>query len=143
MAWTHILALVALVLGTAALAVPQILRLRPPAPIRGLVRWAEGRELRTRGDGRTAPLEIIGTHAGRLFTVGYQLGSPDVMLVAIDCNAAGDAALSGGFRLSDAALVSRWTDPTPEHLAGLDTLLDAMAQAAADLEAQGPPADDD
>lgn len=143
MAWTHILALVALVLGTGALAVPPILRLWPSASVRSLNRWAASRALRPRGDGRTAPLEIIGTHAGRLFTVGYQLGPPHVMLVAIDCNAAGDAALIGDFRLSDAALVSRWTDPTPEHLAGLDALLDAMAQAACDVEARSPAADED
>ncbi len=143
MAWTHILALVALVVGTSALALPSLLRLRPPAAVRALERWAAGRNLRPRGDARTTPLEIIGTEGGRLFTVGYQLGPPPVLLVAIDCNAAGEATVDRELRLSDAALVSRWTSPTLEHIAGLDALLEAMALASSDLEAQRPPADEE
>ncbi len=85
-------------------------------------------------------MEIVGTHAGRLFTVGYQGGLPDVLLVAIDCDVDGEAAFPGNVQLSDAALVSRWIHPTAEHIASIEHLLDTMVRLALDVEATRAPA---
>lgn len=140
MPWPHIVALGAVALGTVALAMRLV---RPLASVRTLEAWAGSRGWRTRGNGRATPLEIVGTHAGRLFTVGYQSGPPDVLLVAIDCDVDGEGAFPENIQLSDAALVSRWMHPTTEHLDNIEHLLDAMVRLALDLEATRAPAVDE
>ncbi len=121
--------------GTAAVGGAWLLvRSRPPAGLGALRAWAAARGHRVRGDGLDGPFEVIGERGGRLFTVAWHRGEPDVLWLAVDCDAAGDAELEGAARLSDGALVSRLVGPPAAACADPDALLDALAAAAADLE---------
>lgn len=100
--------------------------------------WAAAQGHRVREAPRA--VEVIGAQDGRLFTLSITAGPPPVLLIGVDCAAAappGDAA-EGLMRTDDGALVSRWTNPAPAHLANLGALVEAMVVAAAELEAAAP-----
>ncbi len=101
------------------------------AAVRG---WAARRGLVVRSLGDR--VEVVGRSEGRFFTVSLQEGPPPVLLVAVDCSANTDSSESAVATTDDGALVSRWTNPTAEHLAGLDQLVGALVQAAVDLEGE-------
>jgi len=114
-------------------------RLRPSPSARALRAWGEAAGLHCRGDGVDQPLELVGRRRDRWFTVALQRGPPEVLLLAIDCDAAGDAPLAGGRHLSDGALATRVTAPPVALCADPLPWLDALADAAEALEADAAP----
>lgn len=134
---------VAAFVATAAVGAWAVRARRAPPALAALRGWAERAGHPTRGDGVDHPFEVIGEVGGRLYTVAFQRGRPDVLWVAVDCAAAGEAELPGGPRLSDGALVSRvWSPPLPLCADPLPAI-EALVTAAADLElrvtARAPP----
>jgi len=121
-------------------------------PAEGLRAFAKARGALVRGDGRVAPLTVLGQVRGRAFTVTWQrpAGGGDVLLVGVDCAASvaeplppvGPAVGTGApwTEASDAALVTRWVRPAPELTTPerLDALIEAMAELAAELEERHP-----
>lgn len=101
-----------------------------------LLAWAKSRGYLARGDGRTAPVEVVGALGSRRFTVSLLPVDPPVMLVGLDCHA------DDGGDVHDSTLVTRWTRPRPSDLERLDEVLSGMAQVATELEKSRPTAPD-
>lgn len=118
---------------------------RQLAPIDAIHALAASRRARVRGDGRREPLVVLGSVAGRAFTLTWQQGGEgDVLLLAIDCvgEAAPSSAEGGERAAGDAALVTRWVRPSADVFARLDTILEEQARLAAELEERGPTVDE-
>lgn len=116
-------------------------RLDADSPTERLRAWAERRHHPVRGDGRSGPVEVVGTLGERLFTVALVPDGTGTLLVGIDCHAREAVPGPGAFTLHDGALVSRWTAPRAEDVDRLDEILVGMAELAAELESRGPVAD--
>lgn len=103
----------------------------------GLHTFAARSGARVSGDGRHAPFTAVGTLRGRAFSVTWQPGATDLLIVAVDCDA-GDQPLEGA-EVQDAALVARWTAPTSELLTAesLTRLVEALTTTAEEVEAAG------
>ncbi len=128
----------ALVGTTAVIGAWAWARLRPSPAARALRAWGDAQGVHRRGDGVDQPLELVGRRRDRLFTVALQRGPPEVLLLAIDCDAGGDGPLSEGRHLSDGALATRVTAPPVALCADPGPWLDALADAAEALEADTP-----
>lgn len=127
-------ALALLLLVGSGLAAWWLGRPRETSATAAVRRWAGRRGLVVRALGDR--VEIVGRSAGRFFTVSLQEGPPPVLLIAVDCLTDASSSASPVATTDDGALVSRWTNPTAEHLAGLDQLVEALVQAAIDLEGE-------
>lgn len=105
----------------------------------GLHTFAARHGARVTGDGRRTPFCAVGALDGRAFTVTWQPGAPDQLLVAVDCEAP-DQEVEGRV-VEDAALAARWVAPPAEHLTpdGLDRLLRALTTMAHDIESSTGP----
>lgn len=136
-------------LGVAAFVLTAVVGLwavgerRPPPALVALRAWAASGGHSTRGDGLDRPFEVVGERAGRLYTIAFLRGRPDVLWFAVDCDAAGEGDVAPGQRLSDGALVSRVQAPPVALCADPLPAVEALAAAAADLElrvtARSPP----
>ena len=115
---------------------------RQLAPIDAIRAFAVARRAQARGDGRREPLLVVGSVAGRAFTLTWQRGADgDVLLIGVDCAASQDRTppVEGGESVvADAALVTRWVRPSAEVFARLDTILEEQAVLAAELERRAP-----
>lgn len=117
-------------------AIPRRLR-----AVEDLRAFAVARGLRASGDGAELPLRIVGTVRGRLFTVAYQANPVrgSVLLVGVDCDSAAEGPQGRlNAEAGDRALVSRWTEPPAELLGRMETLIDALAEMAEELEKENP-----
>ena len=118
-------------------------------PVRDAVMaWATQSGKTTRGDGFSAPLEIVGLVGERWFTVSYD-GNRRVLLIGLDCEAPDSALpvatnadrgpLPGEQRVQDDTLVTRWTRPTIEQIRQLDKVIEEMLVVAMGIEGNPKP----
>jgi hypothetical protein len=126
---------------------------RTAAPIEAIRAWAEAQGHAVRGDGTSAPLEVIGARGARRWTVGWfqAPGADAVLLLGMDC-AASDTAPTDTApidtaaspedrpRVDDGVLAARVTRPSPDLFAParLDALLDELEAMAIALEREHP-----
>lgn len=116
---------------------------RTAAPIEAIRAWAEARGHAVRGDGTSAPLEVIGARGARRWTVGWfqAPGADAVLLLGMDCAAADTAPPPDGRpSVDDGVLAARVTRPSSDLYtpARLDALLDELEAMAIALEHEHP-----